>query len=63
MRLAIAEMRRFPALGSSINRTARERAIRALPGEKLNVPRAEIDAHIARRVAFFFAGCGLGGVH
>jgi hypothetical protein len=63
MRLAIAEMRRFPDLGSSVNRMARERAIRALPGEKLNVPQAEIEAHVARGVAFFLAGCRRGGVH
>ena len=60
---AIAEMRRFPDLWSSVNRTARERAVRALPGEKLNVSRAEIEAHVACGVAFFLAGCRLGGVH
>jgi hypothetical protein len=61
MRLPIAEMRRFPDPGEQ--HQPHGRTIRALLGEKLNVPRAEIEAHIARGVAFFLAGCGLGGVH
>jgi AcrR family transcriptional regulator len=36
--------------------------LRALFGEDLNLLRAEIDAHVARSVAFFLAACRHGGV-
>jgi hypothetical protein len=36
--------------------------LRALFGEKLETLRAEIEAHVASRVAFFLAACRHGGV-
>lgn len=36
--------------------------MRALSGESLDTLHAEIDAHVARRVAFFLAACRRGGI-
>jgi AcrR family transcriptional regulator len=106
MRLGIAESPRFPDLGNSVHRQARERGVeavgrllgevahsneldrlpafaperlalttrffldlvllpmmmRALFGEKLKTLHAEIEPHVARSVAFFFAACRSGGI-
>src|SRR5216684_1486073 len=70
MRLAVAEARRFPDLASTVSRTARlfldlvavPMLLRALFEVNLKVLDAEIDAHVARSVAFFLAACRNGGV-
>jgi AcrR family transcriptional regulator len=106
MRLAVAEVRRFPDLASTVSRTARDLStelgvrllgelaqsdelsslpafaperlattarlfldlvavpmlLRALFEVNLKVLDAEIDAHVARSVAFFLSACKNGGV-
>jgi AcrR family transcriptional regulator len=105
MRLAVAEVQRFPDLAAKVSRTARDLStelgvrllgeltqsnlgslpafaperlattarlfldllvvpmlLRALYEVNLKTLEAEIDAHVARRVAFFLAACRQGGV-
>jgi AcrR family transcriptional regulator len=78
LRLAIAEVRRFPDLASSVSRSARdlstEVAARFLQEiaqsdelgtqfeKRLEALRPEVGPHVANSVAFFLAACRSGGV-